>query len=228
MCRAEPHVPIEGIGNGIFSVRARHSLGPMGTVGPNVEFQRFADHTGLDDLNSAAQPGGGAALIAHLCGQFIFPGQLPHHTRFVDGLNERLLAKRVFAHLHRSDRCDAMVVVRCRNCYRINVFADFIEHFAIIFELLEIWKFCGELFGFAIEGVLIHVADGHDVAAAPGGVTAVHVSFSTDADASDVDAFIGAQNPAHIGEGKRGGTHGQCRFVEELPAREWNRLGKRI
>ena len=121
-----------------------------------------------------------------------------------------------------------MVVVRRGNRYRINVFADSIEHFAIIFELLEIRKLCGELFGFAIEGVLIHVADGHEVAAAPGSVTAVTVAFSADANASDVDAIIGAQNAPNIREGEGNGAHSHGCFAEELAASEWNRFGRSI
>ena len=113
MRRAEPDVPIESIRNGIFSIGARHSLGPMRTVGPNVQFERLANNTGLDDLDSTAQTRGRASLVAHLCGQFIFPRQLTHHASFINGLNEWLLTKSVLAHLHRADGGDAMVVVRC-------------------------------------------------------------------------------------------------------------------
>ena len=41
-----------------------------------MQFERFADHAGLDDLDGAAQAGFGAALVAHLGGQVLFLGEL--------------------------------------------------------------------------------------------------------------------------------------------------------
>jgi hypothetical protein len=67
-----------------------------------------------------------------------------------------------------------------------------------------------------LEEVLIHVAQGDDVAAATGGVVNVAVAFAVDADAGDGDSVIGAEDMADKGEGKGGGTQSAC--ADEMAA----------
>ena len=165
-----------------------------------MQFERFADHAGLNDLDGAAQAGLGAALVAHLSGQVLLFGELAQEARLVDGLDERFLAKAVLAHLHRPDGRHAVVVVRDGNGHRVNVLADFVQHLAVIAVLLELGELLRELPCLRAQGIPVHVADGDNVAAAVGGAAAVAVAFAADADAGDVDAVIGPQHAPDIRE----------------------------
>jgi hypothetical protein len=106
----------------------------------------------------------------------------------------------VFAHLHRPDGRDAMLVVGGGNGDRVNVLADFVEQLAVVAVLLELGELLRELLGFRAQRIRVHIANGNDIAAALVGVTAVAVAFAADANAGDVDAVIGPQ-PAPCGSG---------------------------
>ena len=224
--RAEPEIPVQVRRDRVLPARAVQALGPDRAVGPDMQFERFADHARLDDFDGAAQAALGAALVAHLRRQVLLFGQLPHHARLADGLDQRLLAEAVFAHLHRPDRRHAVVMVRRGNGHRIDVLAHFIQHLAVIAVLLGWGNFSANCLAFLPSVLLVHVADGHDVAAALRGVAAVAVAFAAHADAGDVDAVIGAQHPAHIGEGEGGRARGQRGAAEELTASEGVRFGE--
>ena len=43
-----------------------------------AKFLGLANCTGVNDFHSAPQPFVGAALVAHLGGEFLFPGQVAH------------------------------------------------------------------------------------------------------------------------------------------------------
>ena len=166
-----------------------------------MQLEGIADDTRLDDLDSAAQAGFGAALVAHLGRQILFLGDLAHLARLIDRLDQRFLGEAVLAHLHRPEGCHAMIMVRRGNGHRVNILANFVQHLAVILILLELGELLGELLGLRSERVGVHVTDGNNVPATMGGVAAVAVPLSVHADAGDVDAVVGSQHPAHIGEG---------------------------
>ncbi len=64
-----------------------------------MQFERFADDTGLDNFHRAAQARFGAALLPICVASFLY-SPIPDNAGFLDGLNERFLAKTVLAHLH--------------------------------------------------------------------------------------------------------------------------------
>ena len=94
-----------------------------------------------------------------------------------------------------------MIVVGSGYGHRVNILADFVQHLAVILVLLELGELLGELLGLLVQRVGVHVAEGDNVPAALGGVAAVAVPFAAHADAGDVDAVVGSEHPAHIGEG---------------------------
>ena len=107
----------------------------------------------------------------------------------------------------------------------VNVLANFVEQLAVVAVLLELRELAGELLGLRPERPGVHVADGDNVAAALGGIAAVAVTFAADADAGDVDAVIGAQHTAHVGEAKRGRARGEQGAAEELATGEGDGFG---
>ncbi len=131
-------------------------------------------------------------------------------ARFIDRLDQRFLAKAMFAHLHRPEGRHAVMMVRRGNGHRVDVLAHFVQHLAVIVELLELGKLVARTAWPSPPTVmLVHVADGDDIAAAIRGVAAVAVPFAADADAGDVDAVIGPQHAPDIREGEGGGARGQ-------------------
>ncbi len=133
----------------------------------------------------------GAALIAHLRGQFFPRRQIAQLARLEDRLRQRFLAINMFAHRHRHRAGHPVAMVRYGNRDRIDGRAHFLQHFAEIaiqFGLLDIsapWPF---------EMPFVHVAKRDEIAAATRRIVRVAVAFAVDADAGDVDSVIGAEN----------------------------------
>src|SRR5207237_1198317 len=96
---AEPTIPIQGRRNRILARRPIQALRPNGAIAPDMQLERFADDAGLNDFDGPTQPALGAALVAHLGGQFLFGGQPAQCARFVNSLGQRLLAKTVLTQL---------------------------------------------------------------------------------------------------------------------------------
>ncbi len=226
--RPEPQIPIERAGDDVRAGRAIQPLRPDGAIGPDVEFARLANDAGVDHLDGAAQTVFGAALVAHLRGQFLLAGELTHGAHFADGLAERFLAEAMFTQGHGADGREAVVMVGRGNGDGINVLAHRVEHLAVILELPGVHGFIGKLFGFFVERGLIHVADGDDVGAASGGFAAVAVTFSTDADAGDVDPVICAEHAAHERERESGRADRHAGAADELAARQRRAESRRI
>ncbi len=55
--RPEPHIPVQVGRNRVRALRAVKPLGPDRAIGPDMHFERIADHAGLDDFDRAAQAG---------------------------------------------------------------------------------------------------------------------------------------------------------------------------
>ena len=65
-------------GDRVRALGAIDALGPDGAVGPDMEFLWFANCARVNHFYSATQSLVGAALVAHLGGEFLFPGQVAH------------------------------------------------------------------------------------------------------------------------------------------------------
>ena len=217
---AEPRFPVQLRRHRVLARRPIQTLGPDGAVGPNMTFERIADDPGVDDLNPAPQPVEGAALVAHLRSQVLLFGQPPHCPGLKDGLDQRFLAETVLAHLHRANGGDPVVMVRSRNRHRVNAVVHVLEHPPVIPVLLDFRKLVLKLPGLPGQPVPVHVADGHNVAAASRRVAAVFLALAADADAGDVDALIGPQHPPDIREREGRGAKRQGRAAQKLAAGE--------
>ena len=163
-----------------------------------MNFSRFANNPRLDYFDGAAKTFFRAALIAHLCGEILFLCEGADDAGLVNGLHEGLLAKTMLSHFHRANGGDSVVVIGNGNGHGVDASAKFIEQLSIILELFNLWKFCLKLVGLPREVVFINVANGHDIRAAAGGVAAIAVAFAVDADASDVNAVVCAQDIADV------------------------------
>jgi len=111
-------------------------------------------------------------------------------------------------------------VIRGGNRHRVNVLAQFVQQLAVVPVPFELGELFGDLFGFAIQSLLVHIAERHDLAAAIYGVADVAVAFAAHANAGDIDAAVGAEHPAHRGEGQRHRAGGQGGAPEKLTAGE--------
>ena len=89
-----------------------------------MEFARRADDSGLNDFDGAAQTTAGAALIAHLGGDFVFGGHLAHGAGFANVVADRFLAIDRFAELHRDHGGKGVLMIRRGDEDGVDVFAD--------------------------------------------------------------------------------------------------------
>ena len=90
--------------------------------------------------------------------------------------------------------------------HRINILPHFIQQFPIVLEPLGV----GELLGFLVQRVGVHVTEGDNVPAATSRVAAVAIPLSPNPDSDHIDAIVGAQDIPHIREsqGRRAGCDG--------------------
>ena len=169
-----------------------------------MQFGDVADDPGLDHLDRATQAAAGAALVAHLGGQFSVASQLPQDTGLMHCLGEGLLTVNVLAQAHGRSGGDAVDVVGRRDGDRVDRFADLVEHLPEVLELLGL-RVLLTLLG---EGVPVDVAQADDGAPTACGVVGVARPLSAHADTTDLDSFIGTEHRAHIrkGEGSGGGS----------------------
>jgi hypothetical protein len=140
----------------------------------------------------------------------------------MDSLTKWLLAKAMLAHFHGTYGCPAMVVVRDGNSHRINVFANLVQHFAIISKKFKLWKFFSELFGFRIQSSFIYIAESNNVAGTLSRISAVSVPFAIDANAGDLYSSICTQNPApaDVWEGHRESANPQGGGLQKIATRD--------
>ena len=94
------------------------------------------------------------------------------------------------------------------------------KELAVILILLHPGELLPELLGLGSQGVLVHIADRHDIAAAVRGVVAVAVAFAADADAGDIDAIVGSQHAPDIREREGSRAPGQNGAAQELTSSE--------
>src|ERR1043166_8001234 len=162
-CRAEPKVPVERIGNGIFAGGPVHALRPDGPVSPDIDLANRADDASLNDFNGASQPIFGAALVAHLRCDFVFFCQPAQQSRFINGLGQWFLAINVFAHFHRRCGNGGVEVIRCGKDDRVERFLG-LEHFSKIFVRFGAWMPLVR----ASQGVSIYIAECDNIFAGAG------------------------------------------------------------
>ena len=169
-----------------------------------MQFGDLADDPRLDHLDRATQAAAGAALIAHLGGQFSVAGQLPQDAGFMDRLGERLLTVNMLAQAHGRGGGDAVDVVGRGYGHRVDGFADLVEHLPEVLELLGL-RILLPLLG---ERGSVDVAQANNGAATTCRIVGVAGTLAAHADATDLDAFVGAQHRAHVGESEGSGGGG--------------------
>lgn len=170
-----------------------------------MEFKRFSDHAGLDELHRASEAALGTALVAHLGGEFLVAGKISHHTGFPHGLGKGLLAVDVLAHLHRHNAGHSVDVIRCGNSDTVDLIAHFGEHFAEIRVFLGV----GERLGHGIEPLLVNIAETDDLSAAFRGIESITLSFACDTDTADLETGVEILAP-NDGWGSKGGSSGEA------------------
>src|SRR5262249_8470198 len=73
----------------------------------------------------------------------------------------------------------------------------------------------GKLLPLFVECAAVHVADGHDVAAVPGG-GAVAIAFAAHPDAGHIDFFVGTQDSPHKWESQSRRAGGEGSALKKL------------
>ena len=169
-----------------------------------MEFERFSDHAGLDELHRAPEAALRTALVAHLGSEFLVAGEISHHAGFPHGLGKGLLAIDVLAHLHRHDAGHSVDVIRCGNSDAVDLIAHFGEHFPEIRVFLGI----GEPLGHGIEPLLVNIAETDDLSAAFRGVESITLSFACDTDTADLETGVEILTP-NDGWGSKCGSSGE-------------------
>ncbi|MDP7105489.1 MAG: hypothetical protein QGH41_00335 [Roseibacillus sp.] len=213
--RSKPEIPVEVTGDRIGTLGAVDSLGPDGTVGPDMQFEGLADGPGVNHFHSAAQSLVGAALVAHLGGQFLFASQIAHDAGFPDSLGERLLHVGMLAHGHGGDGGHAMAVVGSGDCDGIDLVFHLLQQFPEVLVLLGL----GKLLGLPVHRVAIDVAEGHDLAPFAGGVVGVTAALAPGADTGHADLGVQVLS-AHDGREPENGTSGDTGVFDKFTASE--------
>ena len=83
--------------------RPGDALGPDRPVGPDVDLAHVAQGAGLHDFHRPAELIAGRALVAHLGGDLVLLGRLPHQAGFVNVVRQRFLGVAMLAQAHRQD-----------------------------------------------------------------------------------------------------------------------------
>ena len=214
--RAKEQVPVNMLGHLRRIQRPRRDRGrlwPDGAVGPDVHFTHRSDGARLDDLDGFAQLIRSASLVAHLRGDLELCRRLAHGPGLEHGVGQRLLTVDVLAQLHRRHGGDGVGVIGRADGDGVDRFVHVVEHLAKVvvpFRLLELLEPLG------VQPVVVDVTQRDDVAEAAG-VLGITQPFAANADAGDVQFFIGrpAVGP-HQPPGDPEAKPGQAGLLEEL------------
>jgi len=109
-------------------------LRSVAAIEPNMSFADFANRAAPNQLHPSTQTVLGASLVAHLRNHFVLRRRLAHHSRFMHGASQRLLAINVLAALHRRHRGNYVRMIRCGDEHRLNLLIHGIEHPPEVFE----------------------------------------------------------------------------------------------
>ena len=149
--RAEPEVPIKSFRHGRRLSRALNALRPPARrpIGPDMNLAHCSDGAGADHFDRAARSFHGMPLLAHLGDDTGFGGDLPHASRFVNGMGQRLLAVDMLPIAHGGDSGDGMNMVGCADHDCVQRLFH-IKHFAEVAV-----TFSGGVFGERSRGIFI-------------------------------------------------------------------------
>src|SRR5262249_49909519 len=121
-----------------------------------------------------------------------------HLPGFVDGVGQRLLAVDVLAEAHRHDAGRGVRMVRRADGDGVELLGHLVEHLAVVEVPFRVF----EPRGLFVEGVLVDVADGDDLAQTAG-VVDVAVALATDADPGEAEFLARRVAGARRGGGGR-------------------------
>ena len=163
-------------------------------------------------------------LVAHLGGRFGVARHLAKFASFGNVVAERFLTINSLIQVHGQHRGGSVMVVRCRDEYSVDLFADLVVHDAIIGEHLKFIRILlfplQPFFDFCV-GFFIGVDDRHQVFLArvydPVQVAAQAAPAATDLHA--IQPVAGSGGGQDVGAGKKAGggkrTGSQGRALEE-------------
>ena len=183
-----------------------------------MHFLDGAEPTPLDEARRLSQRGGSGALIAHLRGDLLGPGEVAEEAGLGDRLGQRLLAEAVLAEFHRHGGSDGVRVVGGADGDGVDLLPHLVDHhpeigvgFCPLKSLLA-----------ALELIGIDVGHRHHLAMA-GSVGRIALPLAADADAAEADLLIGAGGrlailSPHLGSDPVASRHSR-RDGEEIAAR---------
>ena len=219
--RPDPHIIVEPFGHLIGLVElvqiAELAIHILEGVTAGMNGMHLADGARPDPLAEPANRAAGMPLIAKLGDHLVLAGGLHERADFLDRVGQWLFAINMLVMLHGRHRNNRVGVIGGADDHRVNLLVHLVEHHAKVFELRRL-GILGELLGRVL---LIHVAQGDYVVAQLGQLIHVAASLAADADAGDVEFFVGGQafRPLHDAAGKqveRG--HAGAGGAEELAA----------
>ena len=159
-------------------------LRPDRPVGPGVDFLHRADVTVPNHFAEFACAFARVPLVAHLRRHAMLAGCFGEHSRLKNRVCERLLTIDVFTALHRPHRRRGMRMVGGGNDHRVDIVALLVEHLAVVFVLLCVWKFRKGLGGYLPVGI----GKGNDVFRRA--ARNVAVALTAGADGGDVQLLV--------------------------------------
>ena len=167
---------------------ATRALRPDRAVRPSVHFLQRAEHARLDLGDRFARRIERGPLVPHLRADAGFLGDFGELAGFVDGAGQRLLRVAADAEAHAGQRDRTVHVVRGADRGDVDLLAVLGQQLAIVSKAFGVLEALG--FAFAFERVAIDVADGDDVAELRG-VVRIAAALAADAEAGDVQLFVG-------------------------------------
>ena len=140
--RAEPHIPIERVGNGRGVGRSVHALRPVDIVdpvewaiGPDVDLVNLADGSVPDRFAQQAHLLAGLALVAHLRRDLVLARRLRHRAGLIHGVRQRFLAVDMLTAFDGCHGGHRVAVVRRRDDHSVDVRILLVQHFPEVFVL---------------------------------------------------------------------------------------------
>ena len=232
---SKPGVPIQtgwrriGACRPVSALRPPEMLGNARPIGPNMGLLDIADGAGPNPLAQPPPAFALAAVVAHLRGDFMFPGRQGKQPGFADVVRQRLFAVNVLAQPNGRHRGHRMMMVGRGDKHGVDLTVHLVEHLPIVGEALGqrpaetvvlVEPF--DLSEAAVPGAFNHIANRDQVFVQKR--FNVGAAASTHADAGDVELGIGRGSGQDVGRRKElraGGCRrqGGC-FSKELTSVE--------
>ena len=140
--RSKPGVPIQtgrhriGACRPVSALRPPEMFGNACPIGPNVGLLDIADCAGPNPLAQPPPAFAFPAVVAHLRGDFMFPGSQGQQPGFADVVRQRLFAVNVFSQPNGRHRSRRVMMVGRGDKHGVDLTVHLIQHFPVVGKAL--------------------------------------------------------------------------------------------